>query len=49
MNRSEMLMMAPMIIAIIWLGLWPSTVIETFEPTLRALLHLVPSLWGASQ
>jgi NADH-quinone oxidoreductase subunit M len=48
MSQPEMLMMAPMTIAIIWLGLWPSTVIETFEPTLRALLHLVPALWGAS-
>ena len=46
MSRMEMLMMAPMIIAIIWLGLWPSTVIETFEPTLRVLLYLVPTLWG---
>ena len=39
-------MMAPMVIAIIWLGLWPSTVIATFEPTLRSLLHLVPTLMG---
>jgi len=46
MTRPEMLMMAPMIIAIVWLGLWPSTVIGTFEPTLRVLLHLVPTLTG---
>jgi len=45
MTGREMLMMAPMIIAIVWLGLWPSTVIATFEPALEALLHLVPTLW----
>jgi len=46
LSPSEMLMMAPMIIAIIWLGLWPSTVMATFEPTLKVLQHLVPTLWG---
>ncbi len=44
MNSREMLMMTPMILIIVWLGLWPSTVIATFEPSLEALLHLVPSL-----
>jgi NADH-quinone oxidoreductase subunit M len=46
MGRREMLMMAPMVVVIVWLGLWPSTVIATFEPALEALLHLVPSLAG---
>jgi NADH-quinone oxidoreductase subunit M len=46
LSPREMLMMAPMVAAIFWLGLWPSTVIATFEPTLRTLLHLVPTLWG---
>ncbi len=44
MNSREWLMMAPMVIIIVWLGLWPSTVIATFEPALEALLHLVPTL-----
>ena len=46
MSSREMLMMAPMILAIVWLGLWPSTVIATFEPALKSLMHLVPTLWG---
>jgi len=46
LGSREMLMLTPMIIAIIWLGLWPSTVIATFEPALETLLHLVPTLWG---
>lgn len=46
LGSREMLMLTPMIIAIIWLGLWPSTVIATFEPALQSLLHLVPTLWG---
>ena len=28
------------------LGLWPSTIIATFEPALEGLLHLVPMLSG---
>jgi len=44
MSTREMVVMAPMIIAIVWLGLWPATVIETFEPALETLLHLVPTL-----
>jgi len=46
MNRRELVMMAPMIIVIVWLGLWPSTVIATFEPAMEALFHLVPALTG---
>jgi len=46
LNNREMMMMAPVIIAIIWLGLWPSTVIETFEPALKVLMHLVPTISG---
>jgi len=46
LNTREMLMMAPMVIGIFWLGLWPSRVIETFEPALKVLLQLVPTLWG---
>jgi NADH-quinone oxidoreductase subunit M len=46
MNARELVMMAPMIIVIVWLGLWPGTVIATFEPALEALLHLVPTLMG---
>jgi NADH-quinone oxidoreductase subunit M len=46
MTTREMVMMAPMVIVIVWLGLWPSTVIATFEPALEALLHLVPPMVG---
>ncbi len=46
MSLREMLMMTPMILIIVWLGLWPSTVIATFEPSLEALLHLVPAMLG---
>jgi NADH-quinone oxidoreductase subunit M len=46
MSLREMLMMTPMVIVIVWLGLWPSTVIATFEPALEGLLHLVPALTG---
>ena len=31
---------------IVWLGLWPQTVLATFEPALEALFHLVPMLTG---
>jgi NADH:ubiquinone oxidoreductase subunit 4 (subunit M) len=44
MNSREWLMMAPMIIIIVWLGLWPQTAIATFEPALQGLLHIVPTL-----
>ncbi|MEE4272472.1 MAG: NADH-quinone oxidoreductase subunit M [Thermoanaerobaculales bacterium] len=44
MNHRELAMMAPMIIVIVWLGLWPSTVIATFEPAMESLFHLVPQL-----
>jgi len=46
MSPREMVMMAPMVVVIVWLGLWPGTVIATFEPALDALLHLVPKLVG---
>jgi len=46
MSPREMVMMAPMVVVIVWLGLWPGTVIATFEPALDALLHLVPTLLG---
>jgi NADH-quinone oxidoreductase subunit M len=48
MSVRETVMMAPMVAAIVWLGLWPQTVIATFEPALDALLHLVPRLVGGS-
>ena len=46
LSPREMVMMAPMVVVIVWLGLWPGTVIATFEPALDALLHLVPALAG---
>jgi NADH-quinone oxidoreductase subunit M len=48
MSTREVLMMAPMVVTIVWLGLWPQTVIATFEPALESLLHLVPVLTGGS-
>ncbi|MCU0304995.1 MAG: NADH-quinone oxidoreductase subunit M [Thermoanaerobaculales bacterium] len=44
LDPREIVMMAPMVIVIVWLGLWPGTVIATFAPALEGLLHLVPSL-----
>ena len=46
MSTREVLMMTPMVAAIVWLGLWPQTVIATFEPALESLLHLVPAMCG---
>jgi NADH-quinone oxidoreductase subunit M len=46
MSAREMVMMAPMVIVIVWLGLWPQTVIDTFEPALDTLLYLVPAMFG---
>jgi NADH-quinone oxidoreductase subunit M len=48
MSIREALVMAPMVVTVVWLGLWPQTVIDTFEPALQSLLHLVPAMFGGA-
>jgi NADH-quinone oxidoreductase subunit M len=47
LNGRETLEMAVLIIAIVWLGLWPFTVLETARPALERLMEYVPALLGS--
>jgi NADH-quinone oxidoreductase subunit M len=43
LNAREGLMVGTMIAGLLWLGLYPQTVLNTFEPALQSLQHETPS------
>jgi len=44
----EILMLAPMMLILLWLGLWPQPVLDTFRPAMAALQHTVSRQVGSA-